>query len=173
MPDAADFAAPGIVLSESGSTRYAPAVAASSFDSAVVGSIVVATSSTRSAGNPPSHGRQRGEGARDTARTRRAGAGRIRLALPFRIRLHRPRRLRPGNGLAGACGGRTHRPSIQHQGVVPVNAPTRASPISRVTPADETGVTLFRRRLGDEPQRRAVLGINDSDERVGDLAMDG
>jgi hypothetical protein len=33
MPDAADLAASGIVLSESGSTRYAPAVAASSFDS--------------------------------------------------------------------------------------------------------------------------------------------
>ena len=54
MPDAADHTAPGIFFQNRLRTRYARAAAASSFDSAVVGSIIVATSSTRSAGNPPS-----------------------------------------------------------------------------------------------------------------------
>ena len=63
MPDAVNLAAPGIgrweppAESDADSlppTRYTPAAVASSFHSAVVGSMVIATSSTRSAGKPPS-----------------------------------------------------------------------------------------------------------------------
>src|ERR1700741_4676815 len=105
-------------------------------------------------------GRQ-SESARVAARARGASTERVRLALSFRLRLHRTRRVRRGVGLSGAgCRG-ANRTLVQHQGIIPLNGAPLAPEISRSPSKNETGVE--RRVLKDlqasKPAARKTLMI--------------
>ena len=55
----------------------------------------------------------------------------VRLALPHGLRLHRPRRARDRDGLAGARLRGAGRQRVRHQGLVPVHAAARTSAVHR------------------------------------------